>query len=395
MTFDERVTVLAPLGFTPRQTRFLVTAALHSGYCLRRQYLTFAGVRHGKNVRDFLEALVHRQLARRLRYQPNRGYIYHLHATGLYRALAQRDNRNRRPVSPAVIARKLMLLDAVPTTPDVEWYATEEDKVALFTREWGISLGDLPRRAYAPAGRQGPMATRYFMHQLPVYLTADRAVVHFVYLVTDDRGNGLAHFLQAACTGWLRAGRPSTGLSRPPGGRCRQRDGATCDGSSPRGSSSSAEICGPSRWPTSTASARAGRFSRARRWRRCTARGSPTAIACSTPARVSCLTGRCPWRSWSCRSCPRRTASSDRGRGCVEGASSLEGRWPRGRPLCWPLRTSIGRDERTDDATATSVGNEGGVPSGRARRRGGLRRVRGRDPGHRRGGSDPLDFAWA
>jgi hypothetical protein len=37
MTFDERVTALAPLGFTPRQTRFLVTAALHGGYCLRRQ----------------------------------------------------------------------------------------------------------------------------------------------------------------------------------------------------------------------------------------------------------------------------------------------------------------------------------------------------------------------
>ena len=65
MTFEERVTALTPLGFTPRQTRFLVTAALHSGYCLRRQYLAFAGVRYGKNVRDFLEALVRRQLAQR------------------------------------------------------------------------------------------------------------------------------------------------------------------------------------------------------------------------------------------------------------------------------------------------------------------------------------------
>jgi hypothetical protein len=62
MTFDERVSALAPLGFTPRQTRFLVTAALHSGYCLRRHYLTFTGVRHGKNVRDFFETLVRRQL---------------------------------------------------------------------------------------------------------------------------------------------------------------------------------------------------------------------------------------------------------------------------------------------------------------------------------------------
>ena len=96
MTFDERVAALAPLGFTSRQTRFLVMAALHSGYCLRRQYLAFAGVRYGKNVRDFLEALVRRQLAQRFQYQPNRGHVYHLHAKSLYRALAQPENRNRR-----------------------------------------------------------------------------------------------------------------------------------------------------------------------------------------------------------------------------------------------------------------------------------------------------------
>lgn len=195
MTFDERVTALAPLGFTPRQTRFLVMAALHSGYCLRRQYLAFAGVRYGKNVRDFLEALVRRELAQRFLYQPNRGHVYHLHAKALYRALAQRDNRNRRQVSPAVIARKLMLLDAVLTVPDAEWYATEEDKVALFTRERGIPLGDLPQRVYAPTDRRSRTTTRYFMHKLPVYLTSDRAVVHFVYLVNDETGHGLEQFL--------------------------------------------------------------------------------------------------------------------------------------------------------------------------------------------------------
>jgi hypothetical protein len=195
MTFDERVTALAPLGFTPRQTRFLVTAALHSGYCLRRQYLAFAGVRYGKNVRDFLEALVSRQLAQRFLYQPNRGHVYHLHAKALYRALAQRDNRNRRQVSAAVIARKLMLLDYVLTVPDGEWYATEEDKVALFSRERGIPLGDLPQREYAPTDRRSQTTTRYFIHKLPVYLAPDRAVVHFVYLVNDETGHGLAQFL--------------------------------------------------------------------------------------------------------------------------------------------------------------------------------------------------------
>ena len=58
MTFEDRVRALEPLGFTPRQTRFMVTVALHSGYCLRRQYSAFAGVAYGKNVCDFLDRLV-------------------------------------------------------------------------------------------------------------------------------------------------------------------------------------------------------------------------------------------------------------------------------------------------------------------------------------------------
>ena len=69
MTFEERVTALAPLGFTPRQTRFLVTAALHGGYCLRRQYQAFGGLSHGQQVNDFFETLVRRELARSFRYQ--------------------------------------------------------------------------------------------------------------------------------------------------------------------------------------------------------------------------------------------------------------------------------------------------------------------------------------
>ena len=89
-----------------------------------------------------------------------------------------------------------MLLDYVLTLPDEEWYATEEDKVGLFTRERGIPLGDLPQRVYAPTDRRSQTTTRYFIHKLPVYVTRDRAVVHFVYLATDDTGHGLEQFLQ-------------------------------------------------------------------------------------------------------------------------------------------------------------------------------------------------------
>ena len=87
MTFEERVTALAPLGFTPRQTRFLVTAALHSGYCLRRQYLAFAGVR----LRQERAATSWRRWCTAARatlpVSAEPGHVYHLHAKALYRAL--------------------------------------------------------------------------------------------------------------------------------------------------------------------------------------------------------------------------------------------------------------------------------------------------------------------
>ena len=105
------------MGFTQRQARFLTLVALHSGYCLRRQYATFAAVSYGKNVRDFLDDLVAQQLARRVTFRPDRGHIYHLFCRSLYRAIQQQDNRNRRHASPALIARKLMLLDFVLTCP--------------------------------------------------------------------------------------------------------------------------------------------------------------------------------------------------------------------------------------------------------------------------------------
>ena len=65
MTFDERVRALESFRFTPRQARFLVTVALHGGYCLRRQYTAFAGVQYGRVVREFLDGLVTRRLASR------------------------------------------------------------------------------------------------------------------------------------------------------------------------------------------------------------------------------------------------------------------------------------------------------------------------------------------
>jgi hypothetical protein len=195
MTLDDRVQALAWLHLTPRQTRFVTLVALHSGYCLRRQYLAFAGLRYGKNVREFLDGLVTRRLATRFAYRRDRGYLYHLSARSLYRAIDQEENRNRRHTSPALVARKLMVLDYVLGRQERDWYATEQDKVALFTARFDVAIGDLPHRVYtATDGVAGP-TVRYFVHKLPIYLEGEPPVVHFVHLVTDETGRGFEQFL--------------------------------------------------------------------------------------------------------------------------------------------------------------------------------------------------------
>jgi hypothetical protein len=200
MIFEDRVRAIEVLGFTARQARFLVIVALQSGYCLRRQYAAFAGVSYGKNVRDFLDSLVSRQLAVRFTLRADRGHLYHLHARAMYRVLRQEDNRNRREASAALIARKLMLLDYVLAHADIEWAATEDEKVELFVDRFGVSRGDLPQRVFAAAQPGCEPTTRYFTSKLPIAIAGDPPVVHFVSLVTDANGGDLQRFLEEHAT---------------------------------------------------------------------------------------------------------------------------------------------------------------------------------------------------
>jgi hypothetical protein len=207
MTFEDRVRALEPLGFTPRQTRFIATVALHGGYCLRRQYAAFAGVVYGKNVRDFLDTLVERQLAACTVQRADRGHIYHLQARMIYRAIGQDDNRNRRTASAALIARKIMVLDYVLGHPELDWLATEADKVDLFADRCGVPRADLPQQTFIASQPAGPSTTRYFTHKLPIATAGDPPVAYFIYLATDATGRGLEQFLadHARLFAWLPA----------------------------------------------------------------------------------------------------------------------------------------------------------------------------------------------
>ena len=55
-----------------------------------------------------------------------------------------------------LIARKLMLLDLVIATPEVEWFASEGDKVALFTNRFGVPRSELPLRTYEAGQPETP-----------------------------------------------------------------------------------------------------------------------------------------------------------------------------------------------------------------------------------------------
>jgi hypothetical protein len=194
--FADRAAAVAALGFTARQARFLTLVALHSGYCLRRQYSSFGALTYGKNVRNFLDGLVDRQLARRVTFRTDRGHVYHLFARSIYAALQQEDNRNRRYASPALIARKLMLLDFVLDEPDNDWFVTEQEKLHLFAECLHVPSHALPRRTYDSTLGASDPTVRYFIHKLPIFLTNEAARVHFVCLVTDPDAADVTLFLR-------------------------------------------------------------------------------------------------------------------------------------------------------------------------------------------------------
>lgn len=197
MTLAERVAAVQALGFTPRQAAFLTTVALHSGYCIRRQYAAFAGLKYGKNVRDFLDRLVDCKLADRITVRADRGSIYHLFARRFYTAIGQENNRNRRRASLPTIARSLMLLDFVLEHREFDWYATEADKMELFVTRLGVPESVLPQRGYKAKESHRPAAddtTRYWIQKLPLFVAENS--VHFVCLVTDPQASGIESFVR-------------------------------------------------------------------------------------------------------------------------------------------------------------------------------------------------------
>lgn len=131
LTRDERVQAIVGFRFTERQARFLDLVMRHGGVCVPRQYARFAGVANGGDkCNEFFQKLVFRGRAVRVDCVHNRAALYHVHHRRLYEAIGEGKSRYRRPVPARQAIERLMLLDAVLTTPDVDWLTTEAEKLA-------------------------------------------------------------------------------------------------------------------------------------------------------------------------------------------------------------------------------------------------------------------------
>lgn len=147
---------------------------------MQRHYCTSAKLVHGIKTRTFFRDLVANGFATAYPCARNGARLYHLHHKGLYAAIGEPNNRNRRPVSLSRAIENLMVLDRVLAAPDVTWLASEHDKVRHFTQTTRLRMDDLPQLVF-----RSPTATtvRYFPDKLPIGVHADRRTHEFVYVV--------------------------------------------------------------------------------------------------------------------------------------------------------------------------------------------------------------------
>ena len=193
VTHDERANAIAEFGFTLRQARFLTLVMRHAGVCLLRQYSAFAGIVHGQKTRAFFERLITRRYASAYRCRHNRGRLYHVHHFALYRAINEPNSAHRRPVPAGRIAERLMMLDTVLASPELEWLTTTAEKVAYFAREpRAMPVETLPRLK-ATAGPTSTPTT--FPDRLPIGIAADGRLC-FVYLVVPNDRDDFRAFLR-------------------------------------------------------------------------------------------------------------------------------------------------------------------------------------------------------
>ncbi len=201
MTFhDQDIAAIQTLGYTLDEARFLYLVAVHSGYFVPRQFLTFSGTKRGKRSNNFVTKLESRGHVTWREYHRTGG-VYHLFSRTLYRYIGKENLRNRRRHSVEFICTRLLLLDFILGNLGFNYLETEPEKVAFFCDVLGVLRKLLPAKTYEGGPRSEP-TLRYFVDKFPLFLdyteSPSSPVVTFSYV---DPGQaslaGFANYLRA------------------------------------------------------------------------------------------------------------------------------------------------------------------------------------------------------
>ncbi len=198
---EERVDAIERLGYTKSEATFLVTAALHGGYFVRRQFNAFIQRKRGWRAASLIERLIANQHARPIVHARNR-VIYHLCSKPFYATIGEPDNRNRRDRQPFTIKNKLIALDYVLAHPGYRYLATEREKCEYFSGE-GILEEHLPTRRYESADKRSS-TVRYFVDKFPLFVSEPSDAPPVVSFSFIDEGLATVsrletHLAQYAC----------------------------------------------------------------------------------------------------------------------------------------------------------------------------------------------------
>ena len=181
MTRQERIDAVADYGFTERQARFLVLVMRHAGLCVKRQYAVFAGIANGgEKCNAFFDKLVRRGYAVAADCIHNRGRLYDVHHKPLYHAIGEPESRYRRTVPARSAAERLMRLDAVLTSANLDWLTTKSEKVAYLRGRTAPESSEHP--VNAPT-QDAPDLTNQFPGTFPIGID-QRGHVVLLYLAT-------------------------------------------------------------------------------------------------------------------------------------------------------------------------------------------------------------------
>jgi hypothetical protein len=198
LTSEDRVAAIAEFGFSERQARFLEVVLRHAGVCVPRQYASFAGIANGGNkCNAFFDKLIRRKFAVPCDCVHNRARLYRVPYKPLYRAIGEVESRYRRPVSAGRAVKRVMLLDAVLASPNLNWLTNEADRVAyLATLTAPASAINTPG---AGATTQSPRRVAVSSCPFPIGIdAAGRALL--LYLVTVPWTEEVRTFLRARAT---------------------------------------------------------------------------------------------------------------------------------------------------------------------------------------------------